>query len=106
MDMPAERSAGERQSEFLGKLESNDARKGPKSIAAAPSHPRPHARLDPRALRLAVAFPQDPPAGGRTRRYDETSRLGCDLRQGVRPGGQGRTDSAHALRQMALAELL
>src|ERR1700737_3621673 len=94
-------------------LEWNDARNGSKNLIAAPPHRRPHARIDPRALCFARATPRRSPAArgpragrGGPRPGRAGSRLGSDLRQGVRAGGEGTAGAAHALRQMAAAELL
>src|ERR1700694_3822494 len=87
-------------------LEWNDARNGSKNLIAAPPHRRPHARIDPRVLCFARATPRRSPAARGPRAGRAAARLGGDLRQGVRAGGEGTAGAAHALRQMAAAELL
>src|SRR5260370_9569370 len=91
---------------LLRELEWNDARNGSKNLNAAPPRRRPHACIDPRALCFALAAPQRPPIVRGPRACRATARLGRDFRQGVRAGGEGATGPPHALRQMALAQLL
>ncbi len=79
--------------------------KVPKSLAAAPSHHRPHACLDAACPSSRCARSLNiRPLVDAAQRSSQPPGLGRDLRQGVRAGGPGRTDPAHALRQMALAE--
>ncbi len=87
-------------------LEWIDARNGSKNLNAAPSRRRSHARVDPRALCLADAAAQRPSPAGSPRAGRAAARLGGDFRQGVLAGGEGAAGAAHALRQMAVAELL
>src|ERR1035437_10132828 len=91
---------------LLRKLEWNDARNGSKNLNAAPSRRRYHACIDTRALCFAAAPPQRPSTDRSPRACRAAARLGCDLRQGVLAGGERPTDPAHALRQMATAQLL
>src|ERR1700737_5644972 len=90
----------------LRELEWNDARNGSKNLNAAPPRRRPHARIDPRALCFAHAPPQRPSTVRGPRAGRAAARLGRDLRQGVRAGSERPARAAHALRQMAMAELL
>ena len=87
-------------------LERSNARNEPKNLIAAPFHYRPHACVDGRAVRVAVANPRHSPTDRGPRAGCGAARLGGDLRQGVRAGGQGRTGPAHALRQIAVAAFL
>src|SRR5882757_2947337 len=100
------RAGGLTRRVLVRELEWNDARNGSKNLTTAPSRRRPHACINRRSFCFALANRQRPSADRSPGDRRAAAWLGCDLRQGVLPGGERRTCPAYALCQMAVAAFL